>query len=287
LRRSNAIKLFLEAHVRHIQSRVDERVLVERMRQMMLFYQRIPAAERNQRSLMDSWNAIFDVNAVVPRSLAKDHCDRCKRPLLHNRKQAQLICTSCARMTEHLAPISQHAVWMKNSLTSQPENKRIRSLLSKLNQFRVGTPPIPADVTLKIREWLKSKNHLSQDALALPTPVLAACHKLGFPQYAQYAAKIANIINGAEVAALTDEQINEIVSRLRAIQLVVTLLQGRVERLAFHTNFFVVQICKIKGWDNLASSFPPQRTKRIVREQISLWRTLVHYLRQVDPSHNW
>ena len=289
LRRIAVLKNYVKASCRLIQSGVDERVLVDRMKQLLLFFNRIPASEKSDRSLLDSWNAMFDVNAVVPRTLAKDHCDTCKRPLLHNRKQSLLICTSCAKVTEHLTPIAQGTNWMKNSLASQPENKRIRSVIAKLNQFRVGAPPIPREVVLGVRHWLKSRNHVSQDAIALPTPVTAALHALGYERYVQYSAKIANLVNGFEVASLTDEQINEIVARLRAIQLVFTFLQGRVERLAFHTNFFVAAICKLKGWDSLAASFPPQRTRKILADQLQLrlWRILLHYLRIVDKTHSW
>jgi hypothetical protein len=287
IRRVAALKHYLCASLRMLQSRVDEKVLVERMRQMLDFFSRIPTAEKNNRSLLDAWNAMFDVNAVVSRTLAKDHCDTCKRPLLHNRKQSLLMCKFCAKVIEHWTPISQGNGWMKNSLASQPENKRIRSVIVKLNQFRVGTPPIPPEVIYGVRHWLKSRNHVSHDAIALPTPVTAALHALGYDRFVQYAAKIANLVNGFEVASITDEQINEIVARLRAIQLVFTFLQGRVERLAFHTNFFVASICKLRGWDQLAACFPPQRTRKILSDQLRLWRTLVFYLRQCDAAHAW
>lgn len=287
VRRIDTMSEFLRVSCRLIQSRVDESVLVERMKQMLQFFSRIPAAEKNQRSLLDSWNAMFDVNAVVPRTLAKDHCDVCKRPLVHNRKQSLLICTACAKVTEHLTPIAQGSSWMKNSLASQPENKRIRSVIAKLTQFRVGSPPIPSEVVLGVRHWLKSRNHVSQDALALPTPVTAALHALGYERYVAYSAKIALLVNGTVVSCVTDEQINEIVARLRALQLVYAFLQGRVERLAFCTNFLCMQICKLRGWDSLAASFPPQRTRKILSDQLRLWRTLLHYVRTCDPQHVW
>ena len=287
IRRIDTLQEYLHASCRQIQSRVDERVLVERMRDMMQFFSRIPAAEKNQRSLMDSWFAMFDVNSVVPRQLAKDHCDVCKRPLLHSRKQSLLICTACARVTEHLTPIAQGGTWMKNSLAAQPENKRIRSVIVKLTQFRVGTPPIPPEVPLAVRHWLKARNHLSQDAPALSTPVTAALRALGYERYVPYSAKIANLVNGFDVATVTDEQINEIVARLRAIQACFAFLQGRVERLTFHSNFFVGTICRMRGWHQLAACFPPQRTRKLLADQVRLWRHLVSYLKVCDPSHAW
>jgi hypothetical protein len=230
---------------------------------------------------------MFNVNAIVPRQLAKDHCDYCRKPLMLIRKQAQLQCKFCARMTEHLVPISHTNAWLKSSLGAQPENKRIKSVQTKLNQFRVGTPPIPRDIILRVHAWLRSRTHVSQNAIALPTPVAAACTALKLEKYVPYAAKIAAIINGVEPCEATDEQINEVLSRLRMVQYVFNCLQGRLQKTAFYTNFFVNEICKARGWNSLAACFPVQRTKRILRDQTNTWKQLLFYLRQVDTTHHW
>jgi len=284
--RLTVMQNYLEASRQLIQSRFDENTLVTRMRQMNDFYQTIPTNEKNDSSFFESWNRIFDLGAVTTTIIAKDHCPKCHKPLLKIPKQALLQCVSCARLTEHLMPLSSGSSWMKTSSSAQPENKRIKSVLAKLSQFKTGGCVIPEDVILKVRHYLKSKNHTSEN-MFLPTPVSDALLELNFERYVPFAHKISNIINGVAVCELTDEQINEIISRLRVVQMVFSLLQGRIERLHFFTSFFVHSICVLKGWHSVAAAFPPQRTKRILREQVSIWRTLLVYLKLVDSQHSW
>jgi hypothetical protein len=284
--RLTVMQNYLEASRQLIQSRFDENTLVTRMRQMNDFYKTIPASEKNDSSFFESWNRIFDLSAVTTTIIAKDHCPKCHKPLLKIPKQALLQCVSCALLTEHLMPLSSGSSWIKTSSSAQPENKRIKSVLAKLSQFKTGGCIIPEDVILKVRHYLKSKNHTSEN-MFLPTPVADALLELNLERYVPFAHKISNIINGVEVCELTDEQINEIMSRVRVVQMVFSLLQGRIERLHFFTSFFVHSICVLKGWHSVAAAFPPQRTKRILREQVSIWRTLLVYLKLVDSQHSW
>lgn len=71
-----------------ILSGVDERTLNARLRQMIEFYQKIPTSEKNDQSLLESWNSIFDIASVTPKTIAKDHCEVCHRPLVLIKKQA-------------------------------------------------------------------------------------------------------------------------------------------------------------------------------------------------------
>jgi hypothetical protein len=288
LHRIITVQRYLYAVKSMLEHRVDEKLLVDRMQQMSEYFQRIPVSEKNDKSLLEAWNAMFDVNSIVPKSLAKDHCDFCKKPLILIRKQAQLQCTFCARMTEHLMPIAHSNTWMKTNSNTQPENKRIKTVQAKLNQYRVGTPPIPPEITLGVRQELRNKSH-SGDSIALPTPVEKALVKMHQEKYVPYAAKIANILNGHEVCELTDEQINEIINRLKVVQFVFHYLAstGKLSSKQFHTNHIIHQIAAIKGWNGLAASFPIQRTKRTVREQTIVWKTILHHLRQIDSTHSW
>jgi hypothetical protein len=289
LHRITAVQNYLKATCSMIQHRVEEKILDDRMRQMNEYFQRIPVTEKNERSLLDSWNAMFDVHAIVPRTLAKDYCDYCKKPLLLIRKQAQLQCTFCARMTEHLMPISHTNAWLKTSMNAQPENKRIKSVQMKLNQFRAGTPAIPSQITLAVRHALRSRTHLAPESMVTSTQVSNALTVLGHDKYIPYSAKIAAIVNGHEVCELTDEQINEIISRLKLAQFTFGVLvnSGRLSSRHFYTNHIVNQIAAYKGWPALTASFPVQKTKKLSREMGIVWKQLLFFLRQIDTQHTW
>jgi hypothetical protein len=270
-------------------ARIDKKLFDNRVTQMSEYYEKIPASEKNDRSLIDAWNAIFDVHAIVPRSLAKDHCDYCKKPLILIRKQAQLQCMYCARMCEFLMPVAHANAWMKTNLNSQPENKRIKAVLAKLNQFLVGTPSIPDEIILCVRQELKARSHISADTMALPTPVAAALSASGHEKYVPYSTKIATAVNGLDVCELTPEQINEIISRLRIAQFGHNILasNGKLPSKHFFTNYAVCQIALAMDLQALTSSFPIQRAKRLLKEQSTWWKTLVAFLRQIDTCHRW
>lgn len=75
---------------RLVDYRVDEELLEAKLGQMVDYYAAIPPADKTDLSLRESWNAVFDANSVVPKPLAKDHCENCHCPLVLNKKQALL-----------------------------------------------------------------------------------------------------------------------------------------------------------------------------------------------------
>lgn len=192
-------------------------------------------------------------------------------------------------MIDHLLPVAHANAWMKTNTNTQPENKRIKAVLAKLNQYLVGSPPIPEEITLGVRQALKSRSHTSSESIALPAPVAAALSALGHEKYVPYAAKIANVVNGHPVCELTSEQINEVISRLRIVQFIHNILSasGKLSSRQFYTNHVVNQIAMIMGLPALASSFPVQKSKRQLREQTVAWKQLLHYLHQIDSLHVW
>ena len=289
IQRIQLVQNYLVANLKMIQSHVDENLFVTRCKQMYDYFNQLPVAERNEKSILESYYSIFDVNSVTPIILPKDFCEKCHRPLRLIRKQAMWLCIGCANLTEHLTPLTVATSWLKtgsNHTNDQPENKRIKSVLTKLSQFKTGGQHVPPEIILEVKQRLRDFDHTG-NAIALPTPVSDVLEKLGHTVYKPCAQKIANIINGVEVCELTDDQINEIISRLRVIQMVFSLLQGGIERLHFYTNFFVNQICLLKGWNAAAEAFPPQRTKRISREQMNMWRMLMNYVKLIDTKHSW
>ena len=289
LHRICAVQDYLKAVRSMLIARIDEKLLQNRMTQMREYYDKIPASEKNDRSPIDAWNAMFDVHAIVPRSLAKDHCDYCKKPLILIRKQAQLQCMYCARMSEFLTPVAHANGWMKTNLNSQPENKRIKAVLAKLNQFLIGTPSIPDEIILCVRQALKSRSHISLDTMALPNGVAAALTTAGHEKYVPFATKIATAVNGSEACEITPEQINEIISRLRIAQFGHNILvsNGKLPSKHFFTNYAVCQIALVMQLQPLIASFPIQRPKRLLKEQSTWWKTLVAFLRQIDTCHRW
>jgi hypothetical protein len=289
LQRIEAVQNYLRAVKSVIESRVEEKLLRDRIQQMDEYFQHIPPTEKTERSKIESYNAMFNVHAIVPHTLAKDHCDYCKKPLILIRKQAQLQCIFCARMTEHLMPIAHASAWMKTNVNTQPENKRMKAVLAKLNQFLVGSPPIPPDIVLGAQHALKSRFHISSESIALPTPVAAALTAGGHEKYVAYAAKVATMVNGHPLVELTPEQINEIISRLRVAQFAHNILasSGKLVSKHFYTNYAVNQILLVMGLPSLPAAFPIQRTKRLLREQSLWWKLLLHYLKQIDTSHRW
>jgi hypothetical protein len=290
LHRITAVQEYLIATRSILLSKVEQTLLVERIRQMYSYLARIPSSEKSERSLLESWNAMFDVHAIVPKALAKDHCDYCKKPLLIIRKQAQLQCVYCARMTEHLMPLGHGNAWMKTNVTAQPENKRIKSLQLKLNQFLPGSTPIPDDIVLGVRHALRARTHTSAGtALASPAAVASSLTAVGHDKYVPYAAKIAIIVNGHAAQELTHDQAKEIVDRMRVAQFAFNLLvsSGKLSSRTFYTNHVANQIVLIMNLPWLQAVFPAQKTKRQLREQSVFFRQLCHYLRQIDTVHQW
>jgi hypothetical protein len=268
-----------------LQDGVDDDLLTLRLNQMLDFYAQIPASDKTEQSLLEAWSSSFDISAMTPRTLAKDHCEACHRPLVLIKKQALLSCVGCARLTEHLMPLSHATVWMKPSTsgggTSQPENKRFKAIISKLLQFKVGGPPIPPSVVLTVKEYLRARHH-GGGGLAQLTPVVEALEARDLHRYVNVAGKIANLLNGQEITEVSEDQVNDIVSRLRATQAACNLI-GSV----FYASYFTNRICELRALPAVAAAFPPNRTNRILREQISSWRRVHSRLRMADSTHDW
>lgn len=296
----------------------EEKILFEdREKQMHDYLNRLPTSERNERSLIDAWKMFFDLPHATPRFIAKDHCPYCKKPLMKIRKQAQLQCKFCARMIPDLMAISNHAYKNTSTIpittdislssttsstskkepsllcnaasTAQAENKRIKTIQSRLNQFRADAPPIPSEIILGVRHLLKKQNHVQNEVLALPSSVSAALTKLKHEKYIPFSLKIANIINKKDICELTDVQINEVLNRLRWVHFVFNVLQnkGLIQKVNMCENHFVHEICKSKGWDTIAEIFQMQRSKRNLRDQNNLYKQIIAELRVMDTPYKW
>lgn len=285
-----AVQNYLKARRSIILAKVEEKVLVDRIRQMSEYFQQIPNTEKNDRSLMEAWNAMFDVHAIVPKPLAKDHCHDCKKPLIFIRKQAQMQCIFCAVMTEHLVPIGHANAWMRTNVHAQPENKRIKAVLAKLNQFLMGTPAIRDEIILRVRHHFRSRSHIPSEAPASVAAVTATLVALKYQDYVPYATKIATRVNGHEMCELTSEQISTCISMLKIAQFAHGMLSscGKLISKHFFTNQAMNQIVIIQNLPPaIAAAFPIQTTKRLMKEQMIWWKQLLHYLNQIDTVHKW
>ncbi len=254
-------------------------------------------------SWLEAYNSIFNLRAATVKHLAKDHCPHCKKPLECIKKQALLLCKHCARLTENLAPLSEGNS-SQTYIRAQPpppvvtppaiasELKRLKVIRAKLNQFRVEAPEIPSYVLLEVTNFLKRTDHLSGSFRAAPTPVGEALKELSvtdkkYEEWIQYKDRISNMINKIPVCKLTNGQIEEICSRLKAIHKVHQQLEGKTDRLHVFSNFFLHQICLNMGEADLAQSFTVQRTPHILKEQTRMWRNLLRYVALHDKQHEW
>jgi uncharacterized Zn finger protein (UPF0148 family) len=294
LHRLEAVHTYLDALKSMLENKLEEKLLVGRMRQMNECFQRIPAQEKTQQSILDAWNAMFDIHAIEPKRLAKDHCDRCKQPLILIRKQAQLQCVFCATMTANLIPAGGHAnSWTKPTVgsSSSHEDKRIKAIHQAFAPYMIGASRTPPDVLLLCRDGLRARSHLSAaERIATPANVATMMEALEQHKYVGNARRDADVINEDPVPEFSTEQVAEVVARFKVVRFVHNFLAsaGKLSSRQFYDKYNVNQIAlQIPGMPSVAALFPVQKPKRQLRDQAVAWNQLLHYLPQIDPLHVW
>jgi hypothetical protein len=291
---------YVKASIDFLSSGFDKTLLKHRLQQMEDLYASVKLKNKTERSRWDAYNSLFDLSSTTAKPLKKNHCEKCDYPLTANKKQALLQCAQCARATEQLIPLtSPHHMNHSAAQTLQarmaalggqkinPQDaKRSKAVHMKLQQFRVGQAPIPAELLIQVKDRLRKKEHINAAFVALPTPVGDALKYLKQEQYLSCKDKIANMINGVVIEELTDAQINEITSRLKVVQMMFRYLRNDVQD-HIYINFFVNRICNMLGWKNLAALFPTQRTSSTLKGHMDMWRTLVSFLQCFDSNFQW
>jgi hypothetical protein len=160
------------------------------------------------------------------------------------------------------------------------ENKRIKTVLQKLGQFRSGGITIPNQVIVQINEYLRSRHH-SGNGLITVIAVIEALDALDHHKYIPVAPKLTNILNGQPIRELSEQEFFVICERLQEAQKAAIL-----ENISFNP-YFVNQICDLMNLPIIAAAFPPNRTARILRAQTEDWRKVYQRLRSFDSKYQW
>jgi hypothetical protein len=175
--------------------------------------------------------------------------------------------------------------------TTVNQDKSIKTIQQKLEQFRVGTPKIPASLLNDVWHHVSmSKTAQDTSVAELTKQISDILNELGTEakRYKYSAYKLACLLLGQQVFELTGEEIEDIVQRLLSLKTIhETIYNGKPGQHTFQAQYMAHQVCLLRGHREIAECFPLPKSFRTAHQQQVFWTEILHYLRIHDNVVSW